>query len=120
MTNNIRSKVVSVLGDVIGVMLNEGVEDERPYAVFDLNTSDFRTKSGVYKISGTMMLHIYTDAYDEAKDIATRAMAAIEQQMQGEEYRTRLMTSESYCSDAVWEWRLEYAVAQYNIENSNN
>ena len=126
MTNKIDDKIVSTLKDVIDIMRTEADADAYPYSVYELDVEDNWTKTGVTKISGSMVIYVYATDYSTVAKKVSKIKDSIGLDMQSAEYRTKLRRENVSCESNIWVGYLEYYVAQYDVpyvppvEESNN
>ena len=116
MTQTIGEKLVTTCANIIPVTLNEEAADEMPYAIYGLRLAELRTKGGgTVALKGTMEISVFAAERSTVKTKADAMVAAIEQGMQTQQYRTRLENSYSSCVNGVWYQYMEYSVAEYAV-----
>lgn len=115
MTNTIGSYVCTTLTSVIPIMLDEDVTNDLPYAVYAVQVAESVSKAGAFKLNGTLRIRVYADDFATAKAKGTAIKAALGPALRTTEYRGQLQNEMSECIDGIWQYDLDYTVAQYSV-----
>ena len=115
MTNTIGSYICSSLASVIPVMLDEDATNDYPYAVYAVQVAEANSKAGCYKLSGTLRLRVYADDYATAKEKGQAIKTALAAALRTQQYRGVLTNEMSECLDGLWQYDLDYNIAQYDV-----
>lgn len=112
MTETIGGKLVQVLTGIIDIGEDQDGKTALPYAVYSLDVAPAYVKGRIYKISGTLNIYIYADTASEARSIQDQVVTAIADQMQNDQYRSRLVSASSNDDNGKYVQTLEYSISQ--------
>lgn len=114
MTDNLRSRLVSSLSDVIALTLSEAEVDGYPYAVYDMTTTPLVDKDGIWGFEGDCKIRVVSDNPNEADAIYGAILEAVEEGMRDETYFSVLDDVTKECVDGIWTIEMNYTLKQYN------
>ena len=112
MTEQISTKLMSVLDGIIDIAQDQHGTPDLPYAVYQLDVAPSYVKGKIYKLSGTLTIRIYTSSDAQGKGFVQSVQTAIDASMQNNEFRTRMTSATSYDDNGKYLQTLEYSVAQ--------
>ncbi len=115
MTESLRTQLVSILADAgVDVRLSEDETKVYPFVTYEMTVNPVRDKDGVCKYVGETYVRVVSDKFSEADAIRETVEAAVEGAMgYGEQYCSRLISSDKDCVNGVWTIELYYTLAQY-------
>lgn len=115
MTESLRTQLVSILTSAnVRIRLSEDETKQYPFVTYEMTVNPVRDKDGVCKFVGDTYIRIVSDDFDEADRIRVTVEAAIEGGMgYGQQYSSRLISTDKDCVNDVWTIELYYNLAQY-------
>lgn len=112
MTEKIATTLIETLDGIIAVGQDQEGTNSLPYAVYTMDVSPSYIKGRAYKISGSLIIRIYTASPAEGQYLREKVEEALERSMQNNEFRTRLTSVSSNDDNGKYLQTLEYSVAQ--------
>lgn len=118
MSGDIAASIVSALADEnITLYQSESEVQTKPYCVYDITTTEHRTKDGVYKVTGDVTIRAISDSASEAKALADDIEDVLSV-LSGTAGDTGLISiwqrsRTPDCLDGIWTVELIYVINQY-------
>lgn len=113
MKETIGIKLNEIASQFVAFSLAEAETESYPYAVYTTDIAPTYTKDGVHHYDATVTLTVYALDLDTADYLADGINAAIIEQMRGDAYSARLMSSRPDCVEGIWSRELSYTIRQF-------
>lgn len=113
MTEQIGQQLVTTIGGIIPTFYAEAETEVYPYCVYNQTVEPSVNKDGVYKLTSSCEIAIYSDDFDKADAKSLAIQEAILDGLNGEHFSARLEDFSKACEDGIWTITLEYNIKQF-------
>lgn len=113
MTEQIGQQLVTTIGGIIPTFYAEAETEVYPYCVYNQTVVPSANKDGVYKLTSSCEIAIYSDDFDKADAKSLAIQEAILDGLNGEHFTARLEDFSKACEDGIWTITLTYNIKQF-------
>lgn len=111
MTDTLGTALTTALDGIVSLNYLEAETRSYPYAVYDREITEHRTKDGVYKIQSALVINVHAKSFADVK----RLTAAIREAVEGlnhDIFIVKFTAANADCVDDVWTNAIEYNIYQ--------
>ena len=112
MTESIGSKIVSTIGEIIPVYLDEAEHEDYPFATYDMTVTPRYNKDGIYRYVAEVKLYIVSNLFSDVDSKATSVITAIKNGMNDGQYVAVETPRMSNCYEGIWAKEIDYTIIQ--------
>lgn len=110
-TDTLGVALKTALASIVSLYYLEAETNVYPYAWYDREITEHRTKDGLYKIQSAVSINIVSKSYAELKQLTSAVRAAVAGIDQNK-FTVKFLTSDASCIDDVWTNVLTYNIYQ--------
>lgn len=112
MTESIDQKLVSTIGTIVPVFLDEAEADKYPFATYEMTVTPQYDKDGIYKYVADVKLYVVSNVFSEVDSISDSVISAIKQGMNDGQYVAKETPRMSNCYEGIWAKEIDYTIIQ--------